>query len=151
MSEKRTDLSVIIPCHNEAGNLPTLLARIREILDSREETYEIIVVDDASTDKTAEAATEAGAVVIAHPYNIGNGAAVKSGIRAAHGRVIVTMDGDGQHPPDLIPKLLDELPGYEMIVGARFASSHAGVHRLAANSIYNWLASYVTKFRILDL
>jgi len=145
------DLSIIIPCHNEAGNLPSLIADIREVMEDRPENYEIIVVDDASTDGTADAATGVGARVISHPINLGNGAAVKSGIRAAAGDMVVMMDGDGQHPPEAIPRLLDGLSSYQMVVGARGVSGHAGMHRLAANTIYNWLASYVTKFRILDL
>jgi len=145
------DLSIIIPCHNEAGNLPALLADIRKVMEDRPENYEIIVVDDASTDGTAGAAAGAGTRVVSHPFNLGNGAAVKSGIRAAAGDMIIMMDGDGQHPPEAIPLFLHELSKYQMVVGARGVSGHAGMHRLVANTIYNWLASYVTKFRILDL
>ena len=145
------DLSIIIPCHNEAGNLPGLIADIRKIMDPRPESYEVIVVDDASTDDTAEAAAEAGARVVSHPYNLGNGAAVKAGIRAASGEIVLMMDGDGQHRPEVIPQILENLEQYDLVVGARTSKSHAGVHRFAANTIYNWLASYVTKFRILDL
>ena len=120
-------------------------------MEDRQEKYEIIVVDDASTDETAEVALSNGVKVISHPYNLGNGAAIKSGIRSASGDIIVTMDGDGQHPPEAIPDLLEELDGYEMVIGARAASGHAGLHRLAGNTIYNWLASYVTKFKVQDL
>jgi glycosyltransferase involved in cell wall biosynthesis len=145
------DISIIIPCHNEAGNLPALIADIRKVMDDRPETFEILVVNDASTDETAVAAAEAGARVVSHPYNQGNGAAVKSGIRAAAGDVVVMMDGDGQHRPEVIPEILENLEQYDLVVGARTAKSHAGVHRFAANTIYNWLASYATKFRVLDL
>ena len=145
------DLSIIVPCHNEAGNLPDLIKSIKLAMEARSESYEILIVDDASTDETADVASSAGARVISHPYNLGNGAAVKSGVRAALGDVIVMMDGDGQHPPEAIPDLLDELSNYHMVVGARSGSGHAGMHRLAANTIYNWLASYVTKSRVLDL
>jgi glycosyltransferase involved in cell wall biosynthesis len=151
MSEKRTDLTIIIPCHNEALNLPGLLADIRTVMDKRPESYEVLVVNDASTDETVKAAEEAGARVVSHPYNLGNGAAVKSGIRAATGEIVLMMDGDGQHRPEIIPEILANLEQYDLVVGARTSKSHAGVHRFAANTIYNWLASYVTKFRILDL
>ena len=145
------DLSIIIPCHNEAGNLPALIADIKAVMDERAESYEIIAVNDASTDDTAIVAEEAGARVVSHPYNLGNGAAVKTGIRTATGDIVLMMDGDGQHRPEVIPEILQELNSYDLVVGARTATSHAGAHRLAANTIYNWLASYVTKFRIQDL
>ncbi|MDT8367542.1 MAG: glycosyltransferase family 2 protein, partial [bacterium] len=148
---KALALSIIIPCHNEEGNLPALIADIRKVMDERPESYEIIAVNDASTDDTADVAEKAGARVLSHPYNLGNGASVKSGIRAATGDIVLMMDGDGQHRPEVIPQILEELTSHDLVVGARTAKSHAGVHRLAANTIYNWLASYVTKFRILDL
>jgi glycosyltransferase involved in cell wall biosynthesis len=145
------DLTIIIPCHNEAGNLPGLIQDIQNVMNGRPESYEIIIVDDASTDDTADTAKNAGCRVVSHPYNLGNGAAVKSGIRAATGDIVLMMDGDGQHRPEVIPSILEELKSYDLVVCARSTGSHAGVHRLAANTIYNWLASYVTKFRILDL
>jgi len=145
------DLTIIIPCHNEAGNLPGLIADIRKVMDPRPESYEVLVVDDASTDDTAKVAADAGARVVSHPYNLGNGAAVKSGIRAAEGNIVLMMDGDGQHRPEVIPEILENLEQFDLVVGARTSKSHAGVHRFAANTVYNWLASYVTKFRILDL
>ena len=93
----------------------------------------------------------AGANVVRHPYNIGNGAAVKSGMRAAKGKVIVLMDGDGQHKPEDIPKLLAAATIFHMVVGARAKGSKLRVHRNLANMVYNLLASYVTRFRVEDL
>jgi glycosyltransferase involved in cell wall biosynthesis len=145
------DISIIIPCHNEAGNLPGLIGDIKGIMDQRPESYEILIVNDASTDETEMAAKNAGCQVVSHPYNMGNGAAVKTGIRSAEGDIVLMMDGDGQHRPEVIPSILKELESHDLVVGARSTGSHAGIHRLAANTIYNWLASYVTKFRILDL
>ena len=87
----------------------------------------------------------------AHPYNIGNGAAVKSGIRVAEGEFLVMMDADGQHNPAEIKKLLAELPEYDMVVGARNHSGQASLGRALGNRIYSWFASYVAKFPIQDL
>ena len=88
---------------------------------------------------------------VRHPYNIGNGAAVKTGLRAARGRLIVLMDGDGQHQPEDIPKLIAKTRDYHMVIGARAKGSKLRFHRYAANMVYNLLASYVTRFKIKDL
>jgi glycosyltransferase involved in cell wall biosynthesis len=142
------DISIVIPVFNEAANLAALLGKIQALKLSR---AEIIVIDDGSMDQSAEVALSAGASVIRHPYNIGNGAAVKSGIRAARGRLIVLMDGDGQHRPEDIPTLLAEASNYHMVVGARAKGSKMRYHRYAANQLYNLLASYVTRFKVQDL
>ena len=142
------EISIVIPVFNEAANLAPLLAKIQALKLAR---VEIIVVDDGSIDNSAEVALNAGASVIRHPYNIGNGAAVKSGIRAARGRLIVFMDGDGQHQPEDIPKLLAEAANYHMVVGARAKGSKLRFHRYAANQFYNLLSSYVTQFKVQDL
>lgn len=142
------DISIVIPVLNEAENLAQVLGKIRKL--GLEQT-EIIVVDDGSSDGSADVAFTAGANVVRHPYNIGNGAAVKSGIRAARGRLIVLMDGDGQHKAEDIPKLLEETGKYHMIVGARAKGSKLRLHRNAANAVYNLFASYVTQFKVQDL
>jgi len=141
-------VSIVIPAFNEAESLEAVIKKITMLgLPG----CEIIVVDDGSTDGSSDVALKAGANVIRHPYNIGNGAAVKSGIRVARGRTIVLMDGDGQHQPQDIPKLLAESRDYHMVVGARAKGSKLRFHRYAANMIYNWLASYVTQFNVRDL
>jgi glycosyltransferase involved in cell wall biosynthesis len=142
------DVSVIIPVFNEAQNLGQLLDRLKSV---RLSAAEVIVVDDGSTDASAEIAEKSGARVVRHPHNIGNGAAVKNGIRAARGRLLVLMDGDGQHQPEDIPKLLAGLGRYHMVVGARAKGSRLRFHRYAANILYNAFASYVTNFKIADL
>lgn len=144
----RFDISIVIPVFNEAENLGKLLAQIDALSMP---SAEVIVIDDGSTDGSAEVALNAGANVVRHPYNIGNGAAVKSGIRAARGRWIVLMDGDGQHKPEDIEKLLHETNNYHMVVGARAKGSKLRFHRYVANQFYNLFASYVTRFRIADL
>ena len=142
------ELSLILPAKNEAAALGPLLARLRE----RFPEAELIVVDDGSTDGTADIAQAAGARVVRHPVSLGNGAAVKSGARAATGEVLVFLDADGQHDPDDIPRLLAKLDeGYDMAVGARDAASQASLGRGLANRLYNRLAGYVTGHRIPDL
>ena len=145
---KSCAVSIIIPVFNEAQSLANLLGKIRALEIAQ---AEVLVIDDGSVDGSAEIAFNAGANVVRHPYNIGNGAAVKSGIRAAQGRTLVLMDGDGQHRPEDIPKLLVEAEGYHMIVGERAKGSKLRFHRNAANVFYNFLASYVTRFKVKDL
>ncbi len=142
------ELSIVIPAFNEADNLAKVLGKFSGL---NLPPIEIIVVDDGSADRTSEVAESAGATVIRHPYNIGNGAAVKTGMRAARGKIILLMDGDGQHKPEDIAGLLAEAEKYHMVVGARAKGSKLRVHRYAANAIYNLLASYVTGFRVQDL
>lgn len=141
------DLSVIIPAFNESAALAPLLRSLAEEIPGAE----ILVVDDGSTDDTAAVAAAHGARVISHAYNIGNGAAVKTGLRNASRPCVVLMDADGQHQAKDIPKLAVHLSRYNMVVGERPASGQAGWHRWLANTIYNRLASYVTEFPVRDL
>ena len=140
-------VSIIIPAFNEAPTIGGLVGTIKTLYPG----HEVIVINDGSGDDTAAAAKAAGARVYSHPYNIGNGAAVKSGIRVAGGDVLVFLDGDNQHEPDDIAKLIEYLPEYDMVVGARSMGSHASWSRALGNKLYNWLASYVAKFPIKDL
>ncbi|MBW2064749.1 MAG: glycosyltransferase family 2 protein [Deltaproteobacteria bacterium] len=143
----KPEVSVIIPAFNEEDTIGDVIARISMLYPE----FEIIVINDGSTDKTGTVAKEAGAIVYNHPYNIGNGAAVKSGIRIASGEILVFMDGDGQHDPDDIKSLLDCLPEYDMVVGARSRNQHSSWNRALGNKIYNKFASYVAKFPVQDL
>lgn len=145
MGEKK--VSIIIPAYNEEKTIAEIISRIKGL----HSCAEIIVINDGSTDNTAAAALESGAKVYSHPYNIGNGAAIKSGIRAATGDILIFMDGDGQHDPADIQKLLDCFPKYDMVVGARSQNGQASVGRALGNTVYSWFASYVTKFSIKDL
>lgn len=140
-------ISIIIPAYNEAHTITEIILKIRGLYPSDE----IIVVDDGSTDGTADVAQNSGAMVYRHPYNIGNGAAIKTGIRKARGDIVVFMDADGQHNPEDIGKLLNYMPEYDMVVGARNFRAQASVQRAVGNTLYNWLASYVAKFPIEDL
>lgn len=142
------NLSIVIPAKNESSTIGGLVFAIREIYPS----IEVIVVNDGSSDETAEVAAAAGAKVISHPYSKGNGAAIKSGARAASGDVLVFMDADGQHGIADIKLLLAKLSeGYDMVVGARASVSQANYKRAVGNFVYNWLASKLVGHKILDL
>lgn len=141
-------LSVVLPARNEQGAVGATVAAVL----AQYPQAEVIVVDDGSTDDTARVAAQAGARVISRPYGMGNGAAIKTGARAAHGEIIVFMDADGQHDPADIARLLQRIDeGYDMVVGARGAGSQASVGRGLANGFYNRLASWMTGHRIADL
>jgi glycosyltransferase involved in cell wall biosynthesis len=140
-------VSVIIPAYNEAETIGAVVNGIRALYPD----FEVIVIDDGSRDETSMVALAAGAKVYAHPYNIGNGAAVKSGIRLASGEILVIMDGDGQHDPSEIKNLLAFLPEFDMVVGARTKNGQASIGRALGNRFYNWFAAYVAKFPIEDL
>lgn len=147
-SDPAPDISVILPAKNEAAGLARLLPKLKAQLPGAE----IIVVDDGSTDETSEICAANGVRRLRHPYSLGNGAAIKSGARAAHGHVLVFMDADGQHDPADVPRLIARLEeGYEMAVGARAWDTHASGGRRLANRIYNRLATYMTQNRIDDL
>ncbi|MFZ1986545.1 MAG: glycosyltransferase family 2 protein [Desulfatitalea sp.] len=139
--------SVIIPAYNEAGTVQALIKAVH----AAQPLAQIIVTDDGSNDHEGDLAAATGAHIIRHPYNIGNGAAVKTGIRAAKGDVLIFMDADGQHDPADIPRLLEHMDRYDMVVGARTSGQQASWARGVMNRLYNRLASYVTGFPIKDL
>jgi glycosyltransferase involved in cell wall biosynthesis len=145
--EMNSNLSIVIPAYNEMPNIGNVVSKIKALYPESE----IIVIDDGSADKTAEVAHTAGATVYSHPYNIGNGAAVKTGIRMATRDIIVFLDGDGQHRPEDIGRMLELFPKYDMIVGERKSGGQASFDRAIGNQVFNWLASYVTKFSVKDL
>jgi len=145
MSEPK--ISVIIPAYNESESIGVLVSNVRSIYRDAE----VIVINDGSSDNTAGVAKDAGAKVFSHPYNIGNGAAIKSGIRVATGEVLIFLDADGQHDPQDIEKLIDYIPEFDMVVGARSVGDQASLGRALGNKVYNWFASYVAKFSIKDL
>lgn len=141
-------LSIIIPAKFEIGGLRRLLPDVKSVAPGAE----IIVVNDGNDHETSNLCAELSCRCINHPVCLGNGAAVKSGARAATGEILVFMDADGQHQPKDIPLLLDKLAqGYDMVVGARARGSQAGLHRATANGVYNRLASWMVGRKIEDL
>jgi len=141
--------SIVIPARNEADGLARVLPQLALHLPP---AAEVIVVDDGSDDGTAAVCAEHGVRVLTHPYPKGNGAAIKTGARAAKGDVIIFMDADGQHKPEDIPQLVEQFnKGYDMVVGARQSGSQAGFHRAAANDIFSRFASWMVMQPIADL
>ena len=140
-------VSIVIPAYNEADAISSVVG----VLKAAGTWHEIIVVDDGSKDSTTATAIAAGATVVTHPYNKGNGAAVKSGVRRATGEFILIVDGDGQHRPEDARRLVSRLGEYDLVVGARSASTQATQARRIGNNALNWLASYLTGRQIPDL
>lgn len=140
-------LSVIIPAYNEAASIERVLAQVGAQLPDAE----LIVVDDASKDETVALASRAGAKVVRQPYNKGNGAAVKAGIRAASGEVLLMIDADGQHDPTDLPRILAPIGPYDLVIAARSRASNATWTRGVGNALLNRLATYLTGVQIDDL
>jgi glycosyltransferase involved in cell wall biosynthesis len=140
-------VSIVVPAFNEADAIAELVTELR----AADPWHELIVIDDGSSDATAERAAAAGATVIRHPYNKGNGAAVKTGIRHATGEYILVVDGDGQHRPEDARRLIARLGEYDLVIGARSTGTQATHARRYGNSALNWLAGYLTDRDIPDL
>lgn len=142
------EISIILPAKNEAASIGKVLKSLKDGFPDAE----ILVVNDGSTDNTAEICESHAVTVINHVYSMGNGAAIKTGARNAEGNILVFMDADGQHSPEDIQSLIDMLNnGYDMAVGARQLDSHASLTRRIGNTIYNRLASWMTGYPIQDL
>lgn len=139
--------SVVIPAFNEGPVVGEVVAALRQAAD----WHEIIVVDDGSSDGTGEHAAAAGATVVRHPYNKGNGASVKTGIRRASGEYVLILDGDGQHKPEDAARLVSYLGEYDLVVGARDPATQASGARRIGNTVLNWTASYLSGRTIPDL
>lgn len=142
-----TSTSVVIPAFNEAAGIGAVVEGVRRAGPWRE----ILVIDDGSTDATAEIAREAGAQVIRQPYNKGLGAAIKRGVRTAGGDHVLIMDGDGQHRPEDARRLVARLGDYDLVVGARPAATQASPGRRLGNALLNGLASRLTAHPVADL
>lgn len=140
-------VSVVIPAFNEGQTIGGVIRAVREQCPRAQ----VVVVDDASTDDTGSQAAAAGARVIRRPYNLGNGAGVKTGIRAADGDVIVILDGDGQHDPADVPRLLAHIGPYDMVIGERSRAGQQNLLRWLGNVALNRLGSYLVGMEMRDL
>jgi len=145
-------VSVIIPAYNEEKGIGTVLDRVGEVLAESGWEYELIVVNDASTDGTGVVLARHGVRVIEHEINRGYGASLKDGIRAARHEYILITDADGTYPPESIPELLRQAPECRMAVGARTGKQVAiPFHRRLPKALLRWMANYLAGMRIPDL
>ena len=149
--EAKPKISIIVPAYNEGDVIFPFLQKLQQVIQENNINAEILVINDGSSDNTANEVLSTGALLIEHPYNIGYGAAIKTGYRQAQGTVFITIDADGQHNPRDIPRLLELIDRYDMVVGNRTQDSETDLHRNIANAIYNRLATYVAGQKILDL
>lgn len=144
------DFSIVIPAYNEDETLENFIKELKNALEGVKTIYEIIVVDDGSTDNTYAIANKLqGIKLLRHPYNKGNGAAVKSGIFEAKGEIIIVIDSDGQHDPVHIPHMLGLLKNYDLVVGAR--DSFGMNRRGFGNRLVSKLATYLSGIHVPDL
>src|SRR5215472_3647346 len=146
------NVSIVIPAFNEEQGVGPVITELRTVLNQNGINAEVLVIDDGSTDRTAQAAAAAGARVYRHRSNRGYGAALKSGISAASNEAIVITDADGTYPCKYIPEMLDRLETADMVIGARIGSNvKIPAIRRPAKWVLNQLANYLTKTSIPDL
>jgi len=141
------DLTVIIPAYNEADGIGAVLQDVRSVVPDAE----LLVVDDASSDGTGEIAEATGARVVRHRANRGYGGALKTGVRAARGEIVVLMDADGQHDARYIPELVAALDDYDFAVGERTNALHIAGARLPGKIVLGWAVNLIAGTRIADI
>ncbi len=149
MSEASSDsphYTVIMPAHNEAETVGETVRRLRELYPD----YEVLVVDDASTDGTGEIAEQAGARVLQNRINLGYGGSLKRGMREARGEIVIFMDADGQHDPKDVGRLVEAMDGSDMVVGQR-ASEDQVSHRKPGKWVLTTVANFLIDQEIPDI
>ena len=147
------DVSVVLPVYNEQGHVVEEIDRIRAGLDASPYTYELVVVDDGSSDGSGELLRDLDGIrLLRFAENRGTGSARKAGTRAARGRVVVWTAADMSYPTGVLALLVKELDGADQVVGARTSEQGtAKALRVPAKWLIRVLASYLTKTRIPDL
>lgn len=148
-----TRLSVVIPAYNEGDSIVENVLQINEILNKENIIFEIIVVDDGSSDSTYANIPDALNIIrIKHDHNLGYGAALKTGIMKSCYENILITDADGTYPVESIPELINEVGGYDMIIGARTGEKvQIPLVRRPAKWVLNVLANYLVGVKIPDL
>lgn len=144
-------ISIVIPAYNEEEGIKDVLTGIRDTLKEDDLDYEILVVDDGSTDRTAEIVRNEGVKLIQHTYNRGYGAALKTGTKHARGDFVLYVDADNQHNPGDIIKLLKYMNKNDMVVGARTKDSRIPFTRRIGKKILTFIANYLSETKIPDL
>lgn len=144
-------LSVVIPAFREEAVIGRVIESVRSVLTAENVSHEIIVVNDGSPDRTGEAAAAAGATVLTHPYNRGYGASLKTGIRCAVGKFVVTMDADGQHDAADLPAMLARTSEFDMVIGKRPGMSGSPNWRKPGKLVLGFIANHLTGRKIPDL
>lgn len=140
--------SIIIPAYNEELAIDSTLQQLVEL--KIHETYEIIVVDDGSEDQTAAIVKTYPVTLKKHHVNKGYGAALKTGIRRAHGDVVILMDSDGQHHPKYIPEILELMQDYDMVIGERSNTSFQVKRRKAGKRMIRRVGEYLVEQKLPD-
>ncbi len=142
-------LSVVIPAYNEEKTVVEVIRGVKEILGKESEPYEIILINDGSTDNTKSLAEKEGVVLVSHPYKKGYGRSLKTGFNKAQGEFVLMIDADSQNYPEEIPSLLEHRKEYDMVVGAR--KNLTSLPRAMAKKILCLFANYLAEKKIPDL
>jgi len=152
MASSREPVTIIIPAYNEESSIGDVIEKLEMVMPRAGLPHEIVIVDDGSVDETSNIAQRSGARVVRHEHNLGYGASLKTGIRAAQHELIVITDADGTYPVDRIPEMLEKLRTSDMVVGARINRNvDIPLVRRPAKWLLRRLARYITGEHIPDL
>ncbi len=151
-SDRRYDVTIVIPAYNEENAIEAEIKHINDVMKASKYSYQLIIVDDHSADGTFEIASKCECKVIRQPRNMGYGAALKRGFKAARSDLVIITDADGTYPAEEMPGMLDIAGDYDMVVGSRTGEDvHIPLIRRPAKWFLRMLASYLAEFKIPDL